>query len=325
MLLLTHAPSSGGQNTDDYELTHRGTRFKVDDSTMMMVVVIRGDESMVGMLQRIESEIHTIASEDLPGLELVQEICCPICAQGQHYVRLRDQRLINLTTRDDTTARNSSSNSGPETQHRCPFGHTISTTEIIDGLVVRQRDTVRNHLWDPLLRERFFRVGQWSQPSANLYTTVLTQHETHKARSLEFNRARAWFDQYVAADSQCVTYELDRVVFLRNPKLEEEFAAEFRHLAAKAMSIEMDWLTGLLKDDDEYLNWNANDSEESRRRRIGVLRHLDSSVLRFSGNEGVNAIMVYTCNPKERARERDRERNALAHVQVFVGLAWYDA
>lgn len=376
MLLHTRGPAGGQDESEDYELTTRGTRFKSDDR-MVIMMVMRGDDGLAGMMQLIETQIQTIASEDLPGLELVQESCCPVCAQGQQYLRLKDQRLssandvlspdrpstskvaaqvaaLEMFAGDDRRplllslanlpdipsdfktrsgggsfgsrfgergqntrgalrmSASSESNNGVggakggtvdggnpssdkrgyrRVKYKCPLDHAITTTEINDGYVVQQRDTARNQLWDPLLRDHFLQLGTWTRVSSNLSVTTLTHSETLMARAIEFKRAKAWFDQYVAADPKC-NYVLDRIVFLRNTQLEQEFAGEFRELAAKAMSIEMDWVTGIAADSSSRLQWNADDTEEQRRRRIRVLRHLDESVLRFSGNEGINAIMV---------------------------------
>ena len=112
---------------------------------------------------------------------------------------------------------------------------------------------------------------------------VLTADETELPRRLEYSRVRDMFFKFVGKDRE-KDFELTKVVFLRNPALEDRFEKYYRDLLLSSM---------LRSDEAEGREEHDGDDEEKLRWRRWILAHLHEYVERVSGNERVNLVAAW--------------------------------
>lgn len=231
-----------------------------------------------------ENEVIVVSQGRKPGtwreslVELV-EMCdlvdplCPTCVQRNLFVVLAIHP--------------------PAAELSCEVGHTVKPVDVTEGAVLDHTIT-RNSLWAPIHSDAFLKSSpeKWTTEGC-VHSTILTEQETDEVRRAEYLRARSAFYQFVGADRE-QSIVLTKVEFIQNDDLEANFARFFDKLVDRMLS------RGRSATLPEFLATESTDKQEWR---AWVLRQLDRSVMRVSGNEGINLILGWHGASEESIRK----------------------
>ena len=220
------------------------------DTQWWIRVVVRGPKPRRVIKQVLR--LSTLA-------ELPYEHLCAECAHNMHFDKVEE---LPIEGSDSALI-------------RCSASHVNSAKR---GWRVDSQ-APRTWLWSPKEGERFTSACQWQARGNSVRHCTLSDADTSGAKRAEWARVQQLFYRFVGTD----TLQLERAVYLHNEGLERDFAAAFDEITAERA--ESDHRIAESKS-----GFNEQDSPADLRWRRWMLRQLQHSVERVSGNGRANMI-----------------------------------
>ena len=191
---------------------------------------------------------------------------------------------------------------------RCRRGHTLSPDELLYGTPLDTSLAVRQALWDAIDGDDFMASSKW-QPlerhlqlplgmsdeewaaiaNSGLEYTELRHGDRNASRAAEYLRVCRCFYDFVSREGEH-DFEVERVLFLRNPTLEGRFYECYRTMLGSYFD------SGSRASHVDHGTW----SPETAAHRRWVYSHLRSYLGRVSGSEHVNLVLAWHATSEKR-------------------------